>query len=416
MMRSVVIVEPTSSGIELAPAFRARGIPAIAVMLGNQEWPEFGSKAKASDFVEVFPNQPGIENIIKKYNPIAIIPGTEEGIALAERLTAVLTPQLANDPKKSLHRSHKSHMQKALKEAGVPCLKTLHTASAKEAEAWIKENDLKDAPLIIKPPMSSGSEMVFHIAAFGDWKKAFHHILTEPSVISWKKSETVVIQEQAIGTEYAVGAVSADGKHHLAHLIKYNKTSSGGRKTVFDHVEFVAYEKEVLGDLLDYTQKTLDALGVRFGATHTEIMLTKNGPRLIESSARMIGGPVVGFARAATGSSQADKLVELYVDGDVQTKEYVFKKTVVPVFLKAVTEGIASNLEVFDEASRLSTLLYKYVWIKNGDRVPQTIDYLTSIGIIALAGDRESSLLDYKKIRAMESKLVFTSSGFNLLA
>jgi hypothetical protein len=79
MMRSVVIVEPTSSGIELAPAFRARGIPAIAVMLGNQEWPEFGSKAKASDFVEVFPNQPGIENIIKKYNPIAIIPDTSVG-------------------------------------------------------------------------------------------------------------------------------------------------------------------------------------------------------------------------------------------------------------------------------------------------------------------------------------------------
>jgi len=56
-------------------------------------------------------------------------------------------------------------------------------------------------------------------------------------------------------------------------------------------------------------------------------MLTKNGPRLIESSARMIGGPVVGFARAATGSSQADKLVEIYVDGDVQTKEFVFKKS-----------------------------------------------------------------------------------------
>lgn len=408
MNRPVVIIDPLSSGIDLAPAFKARGIPAIAVTLTNEEWPEFGSKIKASDFLEIIPEGPGIEHLIKKYNPIAIIPGTEEAIPLAERLTAILTPHLGNDLKKSLHRSHKFFMQKALEEAGVPSLKTLHTNSEKEAQAWIKENGLKDAPLIIKPPMSSGSEMVFHIAANGDWKKAFHQILTEPSVISGKKSETVVIQEEAIGTEYAVGTVSANGKHYLAHLIKYNKTSSGERKTVFDHVEFVPYEEEVFGDLFEYIQKTLDALGIIWGAAHTEIMLTKNGPRLIESSARMIGGPVVGFARAATGSSQADKLVEIYVDGDVHTKEFVFKKTVVPVFLKAVSKGVVSNIEVFDNASELSTLLYKYVWVKNGEHVPQTIDYLTSIGIIALAGERESIFLDYKKIRTMESKLVFT--------
>lgn len=406
--RPVVIVDPLSSGVELAPAFKARGIPAIAVTLTTEEWPEFGSKMQSSDFIEVIPDQPGIENIIKKYDPIAIIPGTEEGISLAQRLTEIITPHLSNDPQKTPHRSHKSLMQEALKEASVPSLKTLHTASETEAVAWIKKNNLEDSPLVIKPPMSSGSEMVFHIAPQGDWKKAFHQILTQPSIVSGKISTEVIIQEQAIGTEYAVGTVSANGKHYLVHLIKYNKTAVGDRKTVFDHVEFVPYDKDLLGGLLDYTKNVLDALGVRWGATHTEIMLTKNGPRLIESSARMIGGPVVGFARAATGSSQADKLVEIYGDGDVHTKEYVFKKTVVPVFLKAVTQGTVSNLEVFDRASQLSTLLYKYIWVKNGDIVPQTMDYLTAIGIIALAGDRPSIFLDYNKIREMESQLIIT--------
>jgi len=408
MNRPVVIVDPLSSGIELAPTFKARGIPAIAVTLENQEWPEFGSKMQTSDFVDIIPNQSDIEKLIKKYDPVAIIPGTEEGIPLAEHLTGILTPQFANDPQKSLHRSHKSLMQKALEEAGVPALKTLHTASESEAETWIEENGLQNCPLVIKPPLSSGSEKVFHIPVSGDWKKAFNLILTEPSVISGKRSETAVIQEQAVGTEFAVGTVSANGRHFLAHLIKYNKTSSGERKTVFDHVEFVPYNKEALGDLFDYTQKALDALGIRWGAAHNEIMLTKSGPRLIESSSRMIGGPVVGFAREATGSSQADKLVEAYVDGDVLTKEYVFKKTVVPVFLKALTSGTASNVEVLDGISDLPTLLSKHVWIKNGDRVSQTVDYLTSIGIVGLAGDRESIFLDYKKIRSMESRLVIT--------
>jgi hypothetical protein len=406
MSRPVVIINPLSSGIELAPAFKARGIPSIAVTLDFTEWPEFGSKIRASDFAAVIPDQPGIEEVLRRHDPIGIIPGTEEGIPLAERLTASLTPRFSNDPGKARHRSHKALMQEALKEAGVPTLKTLHTASESEAETWIRANGLADRPLIVKPPCSSGSEMVFHVPANGDWRPSFNRILAQ-KVLSGAKSETAVLQEQAIGTEFAVGTVSAQGRHFLTHLMKYNKTSAGDRRTVFDHVEFVPNDKSALGDLFEYAQRALDALGIRFGAAHTEIMLTKDGPRLIESSARMIGGPVVGFAREATGSSQADRLVELYADGEVVTKEYGFRRTVVPVFLKAAAPGTVSNVEVLDGISTLPTLLSRHIWIKNGDRVPQTVDYLTSIGIIGLSGDRESIFADYEKIRSMESRLVF---------
>lgn len=405
MNRPVVIIDPLEAGVELAPVFKARGIPAIAVTLQTPDWVGFGTQVQNSDFIEIIPDQPNLVGILRKYNPIAIIPGTEEGVPLAERLTEILTPQFANDPKKSHNRLHKAHMQTALKEAGVPSLKTLNTSSANDVESWIKENDLVDAPLIIKPPMSSGSDKVFHIPAKGDWKVAFDLVLNEPAKLTGKSSETVVVQEQAMGTEYAVGTVSANGKHYLAHLIKYNKTPFQGRNTVYDYVEFLPFKEAEHGELFAYTQKALDALGIRWGAAHTEIMLTQNGPRLIESGARMCGGPVVKFAREATGSSQADKLVEIYIDGDVQ-KEFEFKKSVVPVFLKSPVKGILSNIEVLAEVSKLPTLFNKYIWFKNGDIVPQTVDLLTSIGIIALAGDYENILVDYKKIRHMESQLV----------
>ena len=155
--------------------------------------------------------------ILRKYNPLAIIPGDERGVPLAEQLTEVLTPHLANDPKKSLNRIHKAFMQTALEEAGVPFLKTINTASEKEVEFWIKKNELVSSPLIIKPPISAGSDKVFHMNANQDWKKAFNQVLHEPSKTTGKKSETVVVQEQATGSEFAVGTVSANGKHYLAH-------------------------------------------------------------------------------------------------------------------------------------------------------------------------------------------------------
>lgn len=408
MSRPVVIVDPRSSGIELAPAFNSRGIPVIAVTFesSTKNHRGFGVDVQTSDFVKVVPVQPNLAEILKKYNPLAIIPGAEGGVALADILAQELTPQFANDPAKSQHRLHKALMQEALAKAGVPSLKTLNTSSESEVEAWLKAQDLLDSPLIIKPPISAGSDKVFHIPAKGDWRMAFHRVLTEPSFITGAINQTAVIQEEAIGTEFAVGTVSANGQHSLAHLIKYSKTSAGDRKTVFDYVEFIDYDKEAYGELFEYTQKALDALGIRWGAAHTEIMLTPNGPRLIETGARMLGGPTVGFAREATGSSQADKLVEVYLDGKVMNKEFVFKKTVVPVFLRSPAEGIVTNAEVFGGVDKLKTLLKPFIWFKNGDTVPQTLDYLTNIGIVALTGDREAIFSDYKLVREMESRLV----------
>lgn len=407
MPRPIVIVDPRSSGIELAPAFRARGIPAIAVSLKqNKNSLGFGTEIQYSDFIEVIPEQENLAERLKKYNPLAIIPGAEAGVPLAESLSAVLTPQFANDPRKSFNRLHKAQMQKALEVAGVPFLKTFSHSSELAAEAWLLESDLLNSPLILKPPVSAGSEKVYHIPARGDWIPAFREILTGSSNITKKNNETVVLQEQAIGKEFAVGTVSINGQHHLAHLIQYNKISLNGRETVYDHVEFVAFKEETHGELLRYAKSVLNAFGLRWGASHNEIIITAQGPRLIESVPRMCGGPVVSFAREATGSSQADKLVELFVDGDIQLKEYVLKKSVVPVFLRSPARGVISNAETFSGISKLPTLFKEFLWFKNGVSVPQTVDYLTSIGIIALSGDRELIFEDYKRIREMESNLV----------
>ena len=76
------------------------------------------------------------------------------------------------------------------------------------------------SPLIIKPPISAGSDKVFHISAKGNWKNAFDQVMTFPSKITGKLSETAVVQEEAIGSEFAVGTVSVNGKHYLAHFDK----------------------------------------------------------------------------------------------------------------------------------------------------------------------------------------------------
>ncbi len=408
MCRPVIIVDPLSSGVNLAPVFKKKGVKSIAITLKNidQEF-GFGTKLKKSDFVRIIPNQNNIVNIIEKYNPIAIIPGSEEGVPLAEKLTNEITPILSNDPKKSAHRRHKALMQDALRDQHIPFLKTINAKSKKEIVKWIEKNNLQNTPLIVKPPASTGSDKVFHVEPGADWQSAYNCVYSEPCKITGLKNSTVVVQEQAIGIEFAVGTVSIKGEHYLSHLIQYNKKSLlGMSKTIFDYVEYVKFSEKNHGDLFCYTKKVLDALGIKWGAAHNEIMLTENGPRLIESSARMIGGPTVEFSRLATGSSQADKLVEIYIDGKLEHKKYKFKQTLVPVFLHARKTGIISNVHVLNEINNLSTLFNKFIWFEEGSKVYETIDYLSNIGIVALKGNKDDIIADYNKIRYLESQLI----------
>jgi biotin carboxylase len=411
MKRPIVIVEPISAGVELAPAFNTHGIPCVAVMLGDVDWTGYGSDMISDDFIKVLSNHPEIASEVKSLNPIAIIPGSEGAVELADSLATKLTPNIANTSHRSLHRRHKALMQESLNAAGIPSIKTLDTKHELEVEHWIKENNFYDTPLIVKPPMSAGSDKIFHIDSGNDWREAFRRVLTEPAKLGGTKSESAVIQEQVNGTEYAIGCVSAKGKHYLAHLIEYTKSIYGNSKTVYDRVELI--DCTGVGDLLfNYSSKVLDALGIRWGATHVEVMMTNSGPRLIEVGARICGGPVHKCAKAATGSSQIDRLVQAYAYGDVLTKEYAFKKTVMPVFLRSPRAGRLNNAEILASINKLPTLLDQFIWFKSGDMVPHTIDYLTNLGIVTLTGVREDIIRDYNHIRSLEAGLVIAAPTF----
>jgi biotin carboxylase len=405
MSKYVVIVDPRSSGIELAPEFKRQGIKCIAVTLKPlKKRAGFGTNIYHEDFEHVFEYDETIKTKLKKFSPLAIIAGAEAGIDIAERLAECLTPERSNDPTKIHIRQHKAFTQWLLEQHQVPSLKTLNAQSVQEVKNWILKNQLEQTPLIVKPPISAGSDLVFHISKGECWINAFNKVLNSDSNITGQKNSSVIVQEQAIGTEYAVGTVSADGKHHIAHLIKYKKRKVANRETVYDYVELVDANLPIFQELIEYTKDVLNTTGVLWGPTHTEIMLTSKGPRLIESSPRMCGGPVNSFARQATGSSQVEKTVSAYLYSHI--KPFHFKQTVMPVFLKSPLKGEVRNAGIFNEAKFLSTFYEQFLWFQNGDHVPKTVDYLTSIGIIALSGKKLAMENDYQKIRFLESQLM----------
>ncbi|MBA3662282.1 MAG: ATP-grasp domain-containing protein [Gammaproteobacteria bacterium] len=409
MPHPVIIVDPVSSGSDLAPAFAARGVPVIAIR--SSKYVDSGDVGyaegiRAANFLAIYDDGPELVDDLRALEPCAVIAGSEAGVELADKLSFALTPKFANVPSFARARRHKGEMQRALQKAGLPVIRTLNTASMAEVSDWLIKENLTHAALVLKPPASAGSDKVFHIRAGEDWKRPFDHILSTPTSLLGKISETVIIQEQITGIEYAVDTVSASGKHVLTDLIRYKKTSAQERMTVYDYTEFVNFDPSQHTELLNYAKQALDALGIRWGAAHSEIMLTQAGPRLIETGARMCGGPVLELARAATGSNQLERVVEAYLDGEIRTQRFTFRQTVLNVFLISPLSGTLRNTEVLDTLHKLPTHLSTLMWLRNGDHVERTVDFDTTLGIVSLAGNRDAVFTDYPKVREVEKKLI----------
>ena len=68
--------------------------------------------------------------------------------------------------------------------------------------------------------------------------------------------------------------------------------------------------------LAGYCARVLTALGIDNGVAHSEIMLTRDGPALIETGARVEGACDPAIAQQVVGHSQNSLLVAAYLDPD----------------------------------------------------------------------------------------------------
>lgn len=408
--KTIVIVDPRSSGEEFAPLFKERGVRCIAIQLSSTSTKkEQGGTINPQWFDEIILEDQDLLEKIRALDPMAVIAGTENGVFLAQELSEKLNLRYRNEPPQGFLPTHKFQVQELLEKSNLPFLKSFCTKDVSEAETWLHQQGDSFAEFIIKPPISAGSSWVLHCRRDGDWKSDFKNVLESVSFITGKKNEDVVLQELARGQEYAIGTVSVDGEHFLSHILRYQKIDFNQRQTVYDYVELIPYDETEFLDIWTYVKNILTETGVRWGASHTEVISTAQGPRLIETSPRMCGGPVQKFSMLASASNQAMKTVEMILEGCVKEPIYQVRTKVRPVFLRAMNSGTLKNVEIFEEAKKLKTFQQMHLWYQNGNIVPATIDYLTNFGIIALAGPDQDVQSDYLKIRALENQLLISS-------
>lgn len=414
MQRYAIIVDPLSTGREYAEAFRAEGVSPIAVLsvpkpphvLESTWHPENFEHVHYFDGVYTADRIASLAADLAKYEPICIIPGAESGIRLYEALVVELLPGTGNVPELADARRDKWEMAKAAAAAGIPHLRQLFSAAADEIAAWIADNDLHGSDLVVKPPNSGGTDDVHLVPAGSDaWRALLARMTTEVNHLGMVNGG-ILIQEFAAGNEYLVDSYSVDGRHGLVDVCRYTKLRKGDRIGIYDRVDFLTPEDEQTRIVWDYTVQVLDALGFRNGCGHAEVMLTPQGPRLIEIAERPAGGGHQYISKIATGSNHILRTVRHRVHGEFEPS-YQLLQHLCGVFVSAPHAGIWRNAEIFDELEQLPTYVDKNFPKGTGDWVESTDDLSSFLAWVTLAAPTEAAIdADYRRVKELEAQIV----------
>jgi biotin carboxylase len=409
----VAVVQPLTSAAMVAPAVRAAGMSPVAVV--DYTGPALAPLRGGYDpqaYDAVVNHHGDVEGTLAKLRalaPSAVIPGVEASLRLAQRLADELTPEEANVSELVDARRHKYVMHQALAEAGLPIIRQICATDPEEVAAWIEREGLTGQDLVIKPTSSAGTVGVTRAPGGEGWRDRFGELLGTYDKLG-VYAEDVLVQEHMTGTEYAIDTVSHHGRHSITDIIKYRRIPYGEGIAVYDSVEWLPYDTDELGELIEYGLGALDAVGLRQWAAHTEIMMTPDGPRLLEVNARLAGAGNPAVTEIASGVSQVTRIVDVCAGrGDQMPPGYTLRQNVMAVFLMAHSAGIVRNAEIYDEARSLPSYHSPVHLVGSGDHVDASTDLFATMtmGYIILAHESSEQIAaDRKAIRELEQRLV----------
>lgn len=214
---------------------------------------------------------------------------TESGIEVAAAICAQLG--IPGNPPEAVRLSRDKHaMRELMRARGMPAVRFRRCTNAEDARDFCRE---LNAPAILKPVSGSGSAGVCLVETPERVDEAWTRIGPDAAL-------GVLAEEFFDGPEYSVEALSIDGMHRM--IMVTEKLTTGAPC-------FIETGHQMPASLADGERarieasvfSLLDAIGHRLGPSHTELRLTAQGHRIIETHTRPGGDFLPVLVEGACG-------------------------------------------------------------------------------------------------------------------
>nr|WP_246211049.1 ATP-grasp domain-containing protein [Phytoactinopolyspora alkaliphila] len=216
---------------------------------------------------------------------------------------------LPGAPPDVMRRATQKHLVRvALDEAGLPNPAFAVAADWNHARAAA---DRIGMPVIAKPVDLNAGTAVERIRDEAALKDAFWCVNgVESNTRGQPLRRLLLVEEELSGEEVSVEALTFEGATTIIGITDKSVTAPPACVEA-GHMFPARLAPRVARQVEAFAADALDAIGFTHGLSHIEIMITADGPRLIEVNPRQAGGYIFDLVHLVTGTHPLQMLVEL---------------------------------------------------------------------------------------------------------
>ncbi len=203
---------------------------------------------------------------------------------------------------------HKHLMRKALDQAGLP------NPDYRLAQSWSEVQEAAAAigyPLVMKPVDLASSAFVSLIQTEDELKSSYQQLEDFPlNFRDQPRDRTYLLEAFMVGEEVSVESVSCHGETSIIGIT--DKSITGTPYFIENGHMFPAkLRQDIEAEVKQFVQEALKAVHYDHGIAHTEVKLTKEGPRIVEINPRTAGNYIVELIQRVTDLNLLEAFVDL---------------------------------------------------------------------------------------------------------
>ncbi|MFB7558661.1 ATP-grasp domain-containing protein [Streptomyces brevispora] len=305
------------------------------------------------DYQDV-PTVTALVRVLHEQRPISrVFTQTEAAQAVVGHLTEALgLPGNSARTTRLLH--DKPALRALLNERGIGPVRTLTGPAHAELRDFVKAH----GAAVLKPTMGSGSLGV--------------RVITSPDEVdgawAWREEfglTDFMVEELLVGDELSVESFSAAGAHTVVAL---TGKETGGGVVELGHVVPARIGDADLAAVRDMVVALLDAVGLVDGPAHTELILTADGPRVVESHSRRGGDRINDLVRLVHGVDLEESTYRLALEENPVPAGPAADGAAAIRFLVA-EPGVVTSVSGVQEAEAADGVVQVDVQVAAGDTV-----------------------------------------------
>lgn len=294
------------------------------------------------------------------------------------------------DSDTAIRATNKAEMRKCLAQNKVPVPMFFKVSNEEE---YFKVVSAFKKPFIVKPADNSGSRGIFLVKNQKDTKNVRDAYKYSKN---YSRNGDIVVEEYMSGKEVSVETLSINGITHVIQIT--DKITTGAPYFVeMGHTQPTSFDEIMVKRIKKIAVDAVNAIGIKDGPAHTEIMVTENGPKIVELGARLGGDCITShLVPLSTGVNMVRCCINIALGEEADISPKFQKGSAIRYFPQQ--EGIIVKINGEKEALSVSGI--KQISFTKG--IGDTLSKIKNSGerlgfVIAQGEDKDSAVKSCEK-------------------